>query len=99
MFTLPAVTAIEANAFEGDASVTAVDASSCTSIGEKAFMGCTGLTQIRLPRDCTIDATAFAGCGTVTVFAPAGGDTEDSCKNITNCVFVGSYWGEEDPIE
>ena len=99
VFTLPAVTAIEANAFEGNTSVTTVDAGSCTSIGEKAFMGCTGLTQIRLPRDCTIDATAFTGCGTVTVFAPAGGDTVDSCKNITNCVFVGSYWGEEDPIE
>ncbi len=86
--TLPAVTAIEANAFEGDTSVTTVDVRSCTSIGEKAFMGCTGLTQIRLPKDCTIDATAFDGCGTVTVFAPAAGDTEASCESIANCVFV-----------
>ena len=82
------MTAIEANAFEGDASVTTVDVRSCTSIGEKAFMGCTGLTQIRLPKDCAIDATAFDGCGTVTVFAPAAGDTEASCESIANCVFV-----------
>ena len=88
-FALPAgVTAIAEGAFEGDTSITAVDAHNCESIGAGAFSGCTGLTQIRLPRDCGIDETAFEGCGTVYVFAPAGGTAQAFCAAAGNCVFV-----------
>ena len=88
-FTLPAaLTTIEANAFEGDTFITAVDAHNCTSIGAEAFKGCTGLTQIRVHQNCQINASAFTGCGTVYVFAPAGGAAETSCADIDNCVFV-----------
>ena len=87
--TLPAaLTAIEANAFEGDTSITSVDAQSCISIGAEAFSGCTGLTQIRVYPDCQIDSTAFTGCGTVFVFAPAGSNAEACCEGLTNVLFV-----------
>ena len=88
-FTLPAaLTTIEEGAFEGDTGLTAVDASACTSIGAEAFKDCTGLTQIRLHENCRIDSTAFSGCGTVFVYAPAGGDTENWCSGRTGFVFV-----------
>ena len=89
-FTLPAaLTTIEQSAFEGMTAMTVVDASHCATIGRWAFRGCTGLTQIRLPADCLIDESAFDGCGTVYVFAPAGGATEDFCQSNDNpCVFV-----------
>ena len=89
-FTLPAaLVTIEESAFEGLTAMTVVDASHCASIGANAFKDCTGLTQIRLPADCTIAATAFSGCGTVYVYAPAGGATEDYCQSNDNpCVFV-----------
>ncbi len=82
--------AIEANAFEGAALVTVVDAHACTEIGPEAFKNCTGLCQILLPSDCLIDSTAFSGCNVpVCVFAPAGGQTEASCAAIPDCVFIG----------
>jgi len=88
-FALPAgVTAIAEEAFEGDTSITAVDAHNCETIGAGAFSGCTGLRQIRLPKDCGIDETAFDGCGTVYVFAPAGGTAQAFCAAAGNCVFV-----------
>ena len=92
-FILPddAVSVGEA-AFENDTSITVVDASGCSSIGPDAFKGCTGLRRIRLPKDCDINSTAFVGCGTVFVYAPSGGTTEDSCEKNNNCIFV-----EENP--
>lgn len=87
--TLPAnTTTIGENAFEGDTSITAVNARSCTSIGAYAFKGCTSLTKIRLPKDCTVDSKAFTNCGTVLVYAPAGGKTQNTCKEIANCTFI-----------
>lgn len=82
-FTLPASTGtVGESAFEGDTSVTIVDAQRCTALGANAFKGCTSLTQIRLPKNCSIDATAFTGCtGLSGIFAPAGGTTETWCKN------------------
>ena len=82
-FTLPAATkTLGESAFEGDTSVTIVDAQLCAALGANAFKGCTNLTQIRLPKDCSIDATAFTGCtGLSGIFAPAGGTTETWCKN------------------
>ena len=90
-FTLPnGLATIEANAFEGAALVTVVDAHTCTAIGPEAFRNCTGLTQILLPANCAIDSTAFSGCsGPVFVFAPTGGQTEASCAAIPECVFLG----------
>ena len=79
---------IEASAFEGNTRITEVDARGCTAIGAGAFRGCTGLNQIQLPRHCVSDSTAFEGCGTVYVFAPEGGRTEQCCYGIPNCVFV-----------
>ena len=64
-----------------------VDARSVTSIGKWAFKD-TELTQIRLPANCSIDADAFTGCGTVYVFAPAGGATEEFCANHNGVIFV-----------
>ena len=88
-FTLPdSPTVIEAGAFEGDTSITIVDAGRCTSIGAGAFGGCTALTQIRLPVDCHIDPSAFDGCGVVFVFAPADGTTQTACAAIPSCVFI-----------
>ena len=88
-FTLPAgLTVIGDSAFEGDASITVVDAGHCVSIGANAFKGCTGLVKIRLPKSCAIDSTAFTGCGTVLVFAPAGGTTQDWADGQANIVFV-----------
>jgi len=87
-FTLPAaLKTIEESAFEGMTLMHIVDAGSVTSIGKWAFKD-TGLTQIRLPQNCSIDSTAFTGCGTVYVFAPAGGTTEDWCQNRSGIVFV-----------
>ena len=87
-FTLPAaLQTIEESAFEGMTLMHIVDADSVTSIGKWAFKD-TGLTQIRLPQNCAIDSTAFTGCGTVYVFAPAGGTTEDWCQNRSGIVFV-----------
>ena len=88
-FTLPAeLRTIEAGAFEGDTSITVVDAHGCTAIGAGAFKGCTGLTQILLPKNCRIASNAFALCDKVFVYAPAGGTTQTACSRITNCVFV-----------
>ena len=90
-FRLPAqVTTIEANAFEGNAAITTVDAGNCSVIGAEAFKDCMGLTQIRLPKNCRIDPTAFTGCGRVFVFAPEEGTTEESCGKLINCncIFV-----------
>ena len=88
-FTLPAaLQSIEANAFEG-AKMTVVNVpDTCIEIGANAFKNCTALTQIRLPKDCDIDGSAFTGCGTVYIFAPAGGATEEWCRNRTGIVFV-----------
>ena len=88
-FVLPAeLRIIEANAFEGDVSISAVDAGGCISVGEEAFKNCAGLLQIRLPYYCRIDPTAFDDCGTVYVYAPSGGTTENSCVRIANCIFI-----------
>ena len=88
-FTMPEqLTTIEDSAFEGNTLITAVDAHSVTHVGANAFRGCTGLTQIRLDGACQIDETAFADCGTVYIFAPGGGDTEDWCRGRTGIVFV-----------
>lgn len=93
-FTLPADTgAIAASAFEGDTSITVVDASHCTSIGASAFKGCTGLMRIRLPKNCAIASSAFANCGTVYVFAPSGGTTQTACASIGNLSFVAEKAG------
>ena len=86
---------IEAGAFEGDAAITVVDAHSCTSIGANAFRNCAGLTQILVHKECQIDGTAFAGCGTVVVFAPAGGSTEQACSAIENCEFIAEIQTEQ----
>ncbi len=87
-FTLPAaLQGIEANAFEGAAMAIVYVPDTCTEIGAEAFKD-TGLTQIRLPQNCAIDSTAFTGCGTVYVFAPSGGTTEDWCQNRANIVFI-----------
>ncbi|MBO4886650.1 MAG: hypothetical protein J5602_15180 [Clostridia bacterium] len=85
---LPADTAvIEESAFEGDASITIVDAGVCAAIGANAFRGCAALMQIRLPKNCQIDDAAFAECGALTVFAPAGGSAEQ-WANDNGFVFV-----------
>ena len=88
-FVLPTGLAIiEANAFQGDALISAVDAGHCALIGAGAFKNCANLSQIRLPYYCRIDPSAFDGCGTVYVFAPTGGQTEAACAAIGNCVFI-----------
>ena len=88
-FILPVDTdTIEANAFENDERITAVNAENCTYVGTEAFKGCTALKQIRLPKDCTIIDGAFSGCGKVYVIAPRGGDTSEFCYFDENLVFV-----------
>ena len=88
-FTLPAsLTTVEEAAFEGIAASVVVVPESCVSIGAHAFKDCANLTQIRLPANCAIDISAFTGCGTVYVYAPAGGTTEEACAAIPNCVFT-----------
>ena len=89
-FVLPeSLTAIEASAFEGVASLTVVDAANCTSIGADAFKG-TGLVQIRLPKDCGFIGTPFDDDALIDVFAPAGGSTQDYCNDPAhvNLIFV-----------
>lgn len=88
-FVLPAsLMVIEANAFEGDTSISAVDAGGCGYIGAEAFKDCMNLSRLRLPQNCQIAPSAFSGCDTVYVFAPAGGVTESSCRSGAPCVFV-----------
>ena len=85
--TMPAaLTGIWESAFEGDALVGVVDARNCGFVGKWAFKN-SGLTQIRLPKDCAIDPEAFQGCGTVYIYAPSGGATEQYCNSADNCVF------------
>ena len=108
-FVMPtALTTIEESAFEGDTEISVVDASNVATIGKWAFKDCTGLTQIKLSQHCSIDASAFSGCGTVYVYAPAGGSTQEYCGKTTNpCVFVekketddtlSSLTGQEGPV-
>ena len=93
-FVLPAdLEIIAANAFEGDTSISAVDAGGCIFIGAKAFKDCMNLSRIRLPQNCRIAPSAFSGCDTVYVYAPAGGVTESSCRSGGPCVFVDSSAG------
>ena len=89
-FTIPAGTrAIKANAFKGATSITAVDASHCSSIGAEAFKNCTGLVWILLPKDCAIDKTAFTGCkALVAIYGTSGGTTE-AWANANGILFVG----------
>lgn len=88
-FTLPAfLTTVEEAAFVGIAASVVDVPESCISIGAHAFKDCANLTQIRLPANCEIDVSAFTGCGTVYVYAPAGGTTEEACAAIPNCVFT-----------
>ncbi len=60
------LTAIAANAFEGNTSLTFVSISaSVTSIGDAAFKGCSALTQVAAPSTstpATIGTTVFEGC-------------------------------------
>ncbi|MBR2822120.1 MAG: InlB B-repeat-containing protein [Clostridia bacterium] len=79
-FTLPAYTqTIDDNAFEGDTSITVVDAGNCQNIDDYAFKNCTGLTQIRVSRDCDMSPSAFDGCTSlIAVYGPAGGLAESS---------------------
>ena len=79
-FTLPACTqTIDKNAFEGDTSITVVDAGNCQFIDDYAFKNCTGLTQIRVSRDCDMSPSAFDGCTSlIAVYGPAGGLAESS---------------------
>ena len=89
-FILPAeLTRIEAGAFEGDTQITAVDAHNCTFVGAEAFGSCSGLRQIRLDGECRIDGSAFDGCGTLYIYAPAGGSTEDYCRDNGDLIFIG----------
>lgn len=63
--TLPAaVTAIDAEAFYGDVSLTSFKVpAKVTTIGDRAFSGCTSLTVICIPQSVTsIGADAFASC-------------------------------------
>ncbi len=60
------LTAIAANAFEGNTSLTFVSIpASVTSIGDAAFKGCSALTQVAAPSTstpATIGTTVFEGC-------------------------------------
>ncbi len=60
------LTAIAANAFEGNTSLTFVSIPvSVTSIGDAAFKGCSALTQVAAPSTstpATIGTTVFEGC-------------------------------------
>ena len=78
-FILPsAARVIEAGAFEGNGSITAVDASRCTEIGDDAFRNCTTLRQVRLPKDCEISDSAFDGCDSrLVAYGTAGGTSQD----------------------
>ena len=89
-FILPAeVTTIEEYAFAGDKSITTVDASNCTFIGEGAFSGCDGLVWIRLPGDCDhIAETAFPENRTVFLFVPADSITEDHYVSNDHMIFL-----------
>ena len=87
-FILPTgVGTIEANAFEGVTKMTVVDAQNCKKIDAEAFKG-TGLKQIRLDKDCDIDEDAFSSCGTVIMYAPAGGKTEQFYNTHDGIEFV-----------
>ena len=84
-----AVRTIEANAFEGDMMITAVDARSCDFIGPGAFKNCPRLIQIRVAKECVIDPTAFDEGASVQIFAPSGGAAETSCAAaLGSCTFI-----------
>lgn len=81
-------TTIEANAFEGDTSITTVDASRCTEIGAEAFKGCTGLTRIRLSQNCEIGDGAFDGCTALIAIYGSGEGTTQTWAEENGIVFV-----------
>lgn len=88
-FTLPAaLTAVEAEAFEGIAASVVDVPESCTSIGDRAFSSCPNLTQIRIPANCILGEDVFDGCAMVVVFGAAGSSAEAYCNIHDNCVFV-----------
>ncbi|MBQ6366639.1 MAG: InlB B-repeat-containing protein, partial [Oscillospiraceae bacterium] len=89
-FTLPAfLKTVEENAFEGASMTVVYVPDTCTSVGKEAFKNCENLTQIRLPKNCAINEHAFDGCTALTaIYAPAGGTTEQWCKDNPAIPFV-----------
>ena len=88
-FTLPALNAIEDEAFEGIRASVVFIPDSCTSIGDYAFRDCPVLKQISIPANCTLGTDVFDLCGTVYVYGVPGSSAEDYCASHDNCVFVG----------
>ncbi len=87
--TMPAeLRTIEANAFEGLAEITAVDARNCTYIGVEAFKGCTSLTQIMVDAECEMEENAFSTDGTVWVYANGEGKAKTFCDTHEGFEFV-----------
>lgn len=68
------MTAIGANAFSGNASVTAVTLpATVTTLGEQAFQGCVKLNTVDLPATITsIPSQAFENCPLVDITIGAG---------------------------
>ena len=90
-FTLPAaLTAVEAEAFEGAAMAMVSVPDACASIGDHAFRSCLNLAQIRIPADCALGADVFEGCALVCLRGAAGSSAEAYCSDAAhgNCVFV-----------
>lgn len=62
---------IKANAFNGCASLTAVNAPNATYVGDGAFAGCSALKTIKLPRITSVGTNAFTACNlTGAVYLP-----------------------------
>ncbi len=72
-----AITKIAADAFRGNAGVSAIEfASSITTIGNDAFRGCTGLTEVKFKGTITIGNNAFRDCTSLTIIDFSGTTSE-----------------------
>ncbi|MCQ2259542.1 MAG: leucine-rich repeat domain-containing protein [Bacteroidaceae bacterium] len=106
--TLPSsVIGVENSAFSGCSSLSSIDLSSCTSVGEWAFFGCSSLSSIDLSSCTSVGSSAFYRCSSLSsidlssctsVGDGAFYDCEKlheidlpSVKTLSNNAFSGSY--------
>lgn len=81
--TLPNVTTITGDTFNGCTALTNVNITGATSIGEQAFNGCSSLTSVAFPNVTTIGHNAFNVCSSLSAI------TMPNVTTIGDNVFIG----------
>ena len=85
------ITTVRNELFKSCTSLTTIDLSECTSIGEYAFQYCTSLTTVNLPKCTSIGGYAFYSCTNLTTVdlpkcTSIRSYTFSSCTNLTTVI-------------